>query len=92
MKLEVKVTAICDNAYSGNYSLVIKSCTGESKDDEACELELEFDTVEKVLLPSVKTDRIANVDVYKITMNISMQGISNKYVFSDLRFYININV
>lgn len=89
IKFKVNVTAICDNAYSGNYSLVIKSCTGENKDDEACDFDFEFEfvTVEKVLLPSVKTDRIANFNVHKMTMNISMQAISI-YIFKSALLHI----
>jgi len=73
------VTAICDNAYSGNYSLVIKSCTG-SKDDYCSYYG--FDEIERVQLFAVETDRIANLDIYKMNITMSMQAISDKYIFS----------
>jgi len=74
-KFKINVTAICDNAYSGNYSLDIKSCT-QNKDDDVCDSG--FDEFENIQLVSVKTNRFANFNVSKMTMNMSIQTISDK--------------
>ena len=71
------MTAICDNAYSGNYLLEIKSCIEREEDD--CNISGYFKTEKVKLFPAI-TDRFGNFNISAMNMSISMQAVSEKYV------------